>query len=194
LKLWAACTAPWSGVANLRVARRVSRALAFSLHMLVGLCLFSGAQASNIVTERFTSATLRREWAYNIYIPSRYESSHLAYPVLYLLHGANRDEQEWVTEGRIGQIADTLIEEGRIPPCLIVMPLARGSWYVDRGERVETAMIKDLLPRIDARFRTLMERSGRAIAGESMGAYGALRFIMKYPGLFAAGALLRAPA
>jgi len=154
------------------------------------LCLASVAQAGSIVTESFSSATLGREWAYNVYLPSGYETSGFSYPVLYLLHGANQDEQEWVTQGQIGRIADAMIAEGRIPPCLIVMPLARGSWYVDRGERVETALVQDLLPRISRRFRIIDERNGRAIAGESMGGYGALRFALKYPDRFAAAALL----
>jgi enterochelin esterase-like enzyme len=160
------------------------------LCMVPSGCLVSAAQASSIVTERFSSATLGREWAYNVYLPSGYETSRLSYPVLYLLHGANQDEEEWVTHGQIGRIADGMIASGRIQPCLIVMPLARGSWYVDRSERVETAFVQDLLPRIASRFRTIEGRNGRAIAGESMGGYGALRFAMKYPDQFAAAALL----
>jgi S-formylglutathione hydrolase FrmB len=161
-----------------------------ALLALAAVCIASAARAGTIVTEQFVSVTLGREWAYNIYLPTSYETSRLAYPVLYLLHGANQNEQEWVTEGQIGRIADAMIADGEIQPCLIVMPFARGSWYVDRGEPVETALIQDLLPRISARFRTIAQRDGRAIAGESMGGYGALRFAMKYPDQFAAAALL----
>ncbi|CAH2601863.1 Prolyl oligopeptidase family serine peptidase [Rhodovastum atsumiense] len=158
--------------------------------LLILLSLVAAARAGSVVTERFTSATLGREWAYNVYLPTGYETSRLSYPVLYLLHGANQDEQEWVTQGQVGRIADAMIATGRIPPCLIVMPYARGSWYLDRGERVETALVEDLLTRIAARFRTIAAREGRAIAGESMGGYGALRFVLKYPDRFAAAALL----
>ena len=70
------------------------------------------------------------------------------------------------------------------------MPSAGASWYVDRQERMETALVRDLLPEVERRHRAVPDRLGRAIGGASMGGYGALRFVLRYPELFAAAALL----
>jgi enterochelin esterase-like enzyme len=106
------------------------------------------------------------------------------------LHGNGADQNEWVAKGLIQPTADLLITTGEIPPCLIVMPSAGVSWYVDRQEKMETAIMQDLIPEVGRRYRVIEDRSGRVIGGESMGGYGALRFIMKYPEQFAAAALL----
>jgi enterochelin esterase-like enzyme len=95
-----------------------------------------------------------------------------------------------VTFGRIQPTADALIARGEIPPAIIVMPDAGTSWYVDRKEKMETAVIEDLLADVQRNFRVIDARNGRLIAGLSMGGYGALRFVLKYPETFAAAALL----
>jgi enterochelin esterase-like enzyme len=110
--------------------------------------------------------------------------------VLYLLHGFGSTRDEWVSKGGIAETADRLIAVGTIPPCLIVMPSAGESWYLDRQERMETAFIRDLLPEIESRYAALPARRGRLLAGVSMGGYGALRFALRYPDTFAAAALM----
>jgi S-formylglutathione hydrolase FrmB len=146
--------------------------------------------ASEIVTREFQSATLQRTWAYNVYLPSGYERSRLNYPVLYLLHGNGGTRDDWSQKGRIQRTADSLIARREIPPTIIVMPDAGVSWYVDRREKMETAIIRDLLSDVEQNLRVLKSRDGRLIAGLSMGGYGALRFALKYPEMFAAAALL----
>jgi enterochelin esterase-like enzyme len=148
------------------------------------------AQAGVIVTREFDSQALGRKWAYTVYLPDGYESSSLRYPVLYLLHGNGQSLTSWSVSGRIQQTADDLIASGQIPPTLIVMPDAGTTWYVDRKEKMESAFINDLLPDVEAQFRTVAARNGRVIGGLSMGGYGSLRFALKYPEKFAAAALL----
>ncbi len=147
------------------------------------------AWAGEVVQAQFASATLGRSWEYNLYRPDGFDPAR-RYPVLYLLHGFGNTRAEWVEKGDIAAQADRLIASGAIPPCLIVMPSAGESWYIDRQERMETAFIHDLLPEIEAHQGGLAERQGRLIAGVSMGGYGALRFALRYPELFAAAALL----
>jgi enterochelin esterase-like enzyme len=96
----------------------------------------------------------------------------------------------WVNDGHIQQTADALIARGDIPPCVIVMPDAGTSWFVDRKENMETAVIADLIPDVEKNWKVLSSRPGRLVAGLSMGGYGAMRFSLKYPELFAAAALL----
>ena len=154
------------------------------------LLLSLPAEASEIVARKFSSPTLKRNWAYNVYLPSLYRTSGLAYPVLYLLHGRGNDYREWLGEGHIQRTADALIAGGEMPPAIIVMPDGGNSWYVDGDEPMETALMRDLLAEIETNFRALRSREGRVIGGFSMGGYGALRFVLKYPERFAAAALL----
>jgi S-formylglutathione hydrolase FrmB len=157
---------------------------------LLALAAASTAAAGTIVVREFQSAALGRAWSCNVYLPTGYEASELRYPVLYLLHGNGGDHNDWPKRGRIQATADALIAAGEIPPAIIVMPAAGTSWFVDRKEKMETAVIRDLIPEVERSFRALGVREGRLIGGLSMGGYGALRFSLKYPEMFAAAALL----
>lgn len=149
------------------------------------------AQAGTIEGAEFKSAVLGRSWAFNIYLPTGYDpNGPLRYPVLYLLHGNGADRNEWVQKGRIRRTADALIESGEIPPAIIVMPDAGTTWYVDLKEQVESAFFLELIPVIEKNYRALGTRDARVIGGLSMGAYGALRYVLKYPEKFQAAALL----
>jgi enterochelin esterase-like enzyme len=148
------------------------------------------ALASEVVSREFASDALGRKWAYEVYLPTAYQTSRANYPVLYLLHGNNGKRRDWVEKGRIQRTADALISSGEIPAAIIVMPDAGATWFVDRREKMETAMIRDLVPDVEKKFRALRTRDGRLIGGLSMGAYGSLRLAMKYPEMFAAAALL----
>jgi enterochelin esterase-like enzyme len=158
----------------------VALALAFSLP----------AAASIVITREFDSAALQRKWSYAVYLPDGYDTSSLRYPVLYLLHGHGQDLYAWVNFGHIQPTADALIAHGEMPPAIIVMPDAGMSWFVDRKEKMETAVIQDLVGDVQHTFRVIDDRKGRVIAGLSMGGYGALRFVLKYPEMFAAAGLL----
>jgi len=153
------------------------------------LVVASAAAAGIVVTREFKSAALDRTWTYAVYLPTGYESSNLRYPVLYLLHGNGGNLYQWVNLG-IQQTADALISNGDMPPTVIVMPDAGTSWFVDRKEKMETAMITELIPEVERSLRTLTSRDGRLVAGLSMGGYGAMRFALKYPDMFVAAALL----
>jgi S-formylglutathione hydrolase FrmB len=111
------------------------------------------------------------------------------YPVLYLLHGCCSDFRSWTAFGRAEAITARY-------PLIVVMPDAgRQGWYTDwyRGAapvrpRWETYHVGQLVPFVDARLRTIAARRGRAIAGLSMGGYGALSYAARHPGLFVAAA------
>ena len=96
---------------------------------------------------------------------------------------------------------DALIASGEIQPTIAIMPDApwssRASYYVDSGytgadpgRKVETAFTKDLIAHVDATYRTVANRTGRGIAGYSMGGYGALRYSLAHPDLFGASIVL----
>lgn len=170
-------------------SRFVSR-LAAHLALIALLAVSVPAFAGTVVAREFKSQALNRPWSYAVYMPTDYETSNLRYPVMYLLHGNGGNLYDWVNSGHIQSTADALIASGEIPPAIIVMPDAGSTWFVDRKEKMETAVIQDLIPDVEKHFRTVNARNGRLIGGLSMGAYGALRFSLKYPEMFAAAALL----
>jgi len=135
----------------------------------------------------FFSKSLGRRMRYRILIPTGYEKGNRRYPVLYLLHGLYGDYTNWDSLTGIAQYARRL-------PVLIVMPDADNSWYANSAtvprDRFEDYIVKDVIAEIDGRYRTLAGRDSRSVAGLSMGGYAAMKFALKYPGLFAlAGSL-----
>lgn len=141
------------------------------------------------------SATLGKDVEYNIYLPSDYETSTRRYPVLYLLHGYTDDETAWTQFGEANRIADQLLQSGEITPMIIVMPDAGVSWYVNSADgkvMYEDFFVKELIPHIDATYRTRSSREFRAVAGLSMGGHGSLIMAMKHPDMFVAAAPLSA--
>jgi enterochelin esterase-like enzyme len=154
------------------------------------LLLAGNAVASTIRHHSFASETLGRDYAYNVYLPDGYETSGLTYPTLYLLHGSFGNENDWPVKGELQQTADRLIDEGSMPPAVIVMPGSQ-SWWVDGyNENAETAFFADLIPHIEATWRVIPERDGRVIGGLSAGGYGTVNFVLEHPDMFAAGAAL----
>ncbi|MBA3330654.1 MAG: SBBP repeat-containing protein [Actinobacteria bacterium] len=167
--------------------------------LLAPSALGGGAVGQGSLTAAvFHSTALNEDIAYNVYLPAGYESSARQYPVIYLLHGRGDSKSAWV---RMKGTLDELIAAGEIPPMIAIMPDApwssRASYYVDSayrgpdpGRPVETAFTKDLIPHVDAEYRTVPTRSGRAVAGYSMGGYGALRYSLAHPDLFGAAIVL----
>lgn len=130
--------------------------------------------------------TVRQEYLYSdvtgewercmVYTPAEYESFPAKrYPVLYLQHGHGENETGWTEEGRVNFIMDNLIEEGKARPCIIVMN--NGMVQVKNTERKRLVdhtvfpkyLIEDVIPYIDRKYRTIKDKSGRAMAGLSMG-------------------------
>lgn len=134
----------------------------------------------------FHSDSLGRDGHYRILLPSDYSSGG-RYPVLYLLHGLYGDDRNWETRTGLKNYTRNL-------PLLIVMPDSDDSWYTNSAtvpqDKFEDFIAKDLIAEIDGKYRTIREKRGRAIAGLSMGGYGAVKMALKYPELFAfAGSL-----
>ncbi len=121
-----------------------------------------------------------------VYTPPSYDADgETRYPVLYLQHGGGEDETGWVKQGRVNFILDNLIADKKAVPMIVVMekgyatraagvPQPKGPGKGDPGV-FEDVILKDLIPMIDASYRTKTGRENRAIAGLSMGAGQALR-------------------
>lgn len=152
--------------------------------------------AGTIAACTFRSGTLGGELAYLVYLPESYAATAPSrFPVIYLLHGRGNSMEAWRT---IQPDLDRMIAARQIPPVIAVLPDApsnqRAGYYIDSrfsgGQPVETAFTTDLIRQVDATYRTVPERSGRIVAGYSMGGYGALRFALGHPDLFHAAIML----
>ncbi len=116
-----------------------------------------------------------------VYCPPGYDANTAKrYPVLYLQHGAGEDERGWSTQGRMNFILDNLIAAGKARPMIVVMDqgYAAKAGAKQPGQQpsaFEEVVLGDLIPAIDAEYRTLADREHRAIAGLSMGAGQALQ-------------------
>jgi enterochelin esterase-like enzyme len=111
-----------------------------------------------------------------VYTPPDYDKDlTIRYPVLYLQHGWGEDETAWSNQGHANLIMDNLIAEARIRPFLIVMTYGMTNEIRFGGLRnfdigpFETVLVGELIPYIDANFRTLSDQPHRAMAGLSMG-------------------------
>jgi enterochelin esterase-like enzyme len=123
-----------------------------------------------------------------VYTPPDYDKKQSArYPVLYLQHGGGEDETGWPNQGKTNLIMDNLIAEGKAKPFIIVMD--NGTWRMPEGARpprqgerpsgpwpppgwadgFKKTLLEDIIPMIDANYRTLADRRHRAMAGLSMG-------------------------
>lgn len=148
-----------------------------------------------IETVKISSAILKKEVNYTVYLPADYETSQRSYPVVYLLHGYTDDNTGWLQFGEINRYADKAIADGTIPPMIIVMPNGGVSWYInsyDGKENYEDFFIKEFMPTVEKTYRIKAEKKYRGIAGLSMGGYGTLIYSLKHPELFAAAAPLSA--
>lgn len=158
---------------------------------LACLCIGTCAPAGELVAQAFHSQVLGRDYRYQIYLPEGYANEGRHYPVLYLLHGAGGDENEWTGDGRVRETLDKLIADGEIQPMVVVMPGHPQGWWVDGAkDKAETAFLSELLPHAEGHFRVRGEALQRMVAGTSAGGYGALNLVLKYPQLFQAAALL----
>lgn len=148
------------------------------------------AEATVLRDLSIPSPTLGQPIPCAVTLPEGYDQDpERRYPVLLLLHGTDGGADDWLDAGGL---ADADAPGGDLP-FIVVTPGAGNSWYVDNdaGEGAwETALVDDLLPAIDARFRTIPGRAGRAIAGLSMGGYGAVHLALRHPDQFGAVASL----
>jgi putative tributyrin esterase len=127
----------------------------------------------------FHSAALGRDMTYRVILPAHVPTGRKL-PALYLLHGAFGDFRDWSRYSNVAQYA----EHGLV----LIMPDGGFSHYVNSpvrpSDRYEDYIIKDLIADAEGRFPIVRDRASRAIAGISMGGYGAITQGLKHPQLF----------
>lgn len=136
----------------------------------------------------YFSLTTGAEEPYRIYLPPGYDEATRRYPVLYLLHGWPYEAAHWGALG-VEETVNAGIQSGALPLCIIVQPQGSERMYVNTSggdQSFEGQIINDLIPHVDATYRTWAEREGRAIGGISRGGVWSLEIGFSHPDVFAA--------
>lgn len=141
---------------------------------------------ANVTHHTFHSASMNRKVGYCLYLPPGYaKDEKRRYPVIYHLHGAGGNETRSVYSATVLHEG---ILAGKLPEMIMVFPNGgRSTMYQDSGDgrfMAETMMIQELIPHIDATYRTIADRKARCIEGFSMGGRGSTHLAMRHPKLF----------
>lgn len=180
---------------RMRVVLKLALVVAFA--SLTAAVSFADAAKSQVVSRELRSekfagnkigtSPVRRMV---VYLPASYDSTTTRYPVIYFLANPFREYRADFDTNDAQGLFDRAISGGVISRFILVSvdmttPLG-SSWYVNSPVtgNWEDFMVQDLVPYIDANFRTLPSRDSRGILGDFMGGYGAIRFGMKHPDVF----------
>jgi S-formylglutathione hydrolase FrmB len=140
----------------------------------------------------FESQTLGSTEPFSVFLPPSFSREpSRTYPVIYFLHGLNNDQTSW-TVSRYGSLQNKIEEmmtEHKIPELIMIHPRGDNSFYcnyADGSRRYEDLIVQEMIAFAETHYRARKGREFRAIAGTSMGGYGALKIAMKYPDRYAA--------
>lgn len=138
--------------------------------------------AHDTVEQRtFFSVAMQHAMPYQVVLPVGYGAGQQRYAVLYLLHGWQGDETNWVKLTHLVELASQYA-------LIVVTPRAGNSWYVNSATHADARyadyIANDLIADVDTHYRTIASAHERAIAGLSMGGYGAMLFTLRRPGTF----------
>lgn len=151
-------------------------------------------QAPGVEYRVLASAAVGGNVSYHVWLPPQHATEpERRFPVLVWLHGSG---------GGLAGIAplagvfDAAVRNGQLPPLIVVFPngLPDGMWCDAASglQPVESMLMQDLIPDVDARYRTLPVARARIVEGFSMGGYGAARLGLKYRERFAGFSMLGA--
>jgi len=140
----------------------------------------------NLYHETFLSPSMQKEVGYAIYLPPQYlEDNNRSFPVVYYLHGGRPGNE--IKSTYIVNPLHEAMSSGAAPPVIYVFVNGGeiSHWnYLPTTSMGEDVIVKELIPYTDSNYRTVANRSGRAIQGFSQGGRGATRIAFKYPDLF----------
>ena len=169
--------------------RRARIALLLALLFVVAMVFYvQRAARVRVETVRLESRALGRAVSYDVVLPPGYDlltERRTRYTVLYLLHGWGGNHASWLS-------STSLKDYAALHRLIIVTPEGGNGWYTDSAteanEKFETYFVEELIPDVERRFRAAPTRAARSVAGNSMGGYGAIKFGLKHPELFALAA------
>jgi enterochelin esterase-like enzyme len=133
----------------------------------------------------FTAQKAGRTIPIGVYLPPGYDHGEQRYPVVYHLHGLGGYKQP--NNKALVDSIDKAMKANLIGPVIVVFPNAGWSMWVDQksgNKRMETLVNQDLVPHIDAKYRTIAHRNTRVVSGFSAGGFGAVYYGAKHPDRF----------
>ncbi|HEY1124008.1 MAG TPA: alpha/beta hydrolase-fold protein [Sphingobium sp.] len=141
-----------------------------------------------VSTIEYWSKSIGAKRRAHVYTPPGYMKVSTAYPVLYLVHGAGDSDDSWTSVGHANNILDNLIAAGKARPMIVVMPFGhtpdRPGGDILNNNDFGDDLIQDLMPYVEANFRTVNRPAARAMAGLSMGGAHTIRYGLTHPELF----------
>ena len=151
------------------------------LLVVVSLCVTIAANAFTIKEVNVFSKSMKKDVPVTVVLPDNYGSDKL-FPVVYLLHGYSDNNRAWVDKSDVEVLSD-------LYGVIIVTPDGGyDSWYFDSpivsDYQYETFVSSELVNYIDSNFKTIKDRSARAITGLSMGGHGALHTAIRHQDVF----------
>ena len=154
---------------------------------LLFLPLRSPAATGRVECNQLRSQILSRAVHYCIVLPPSFDAGKTAqFPILYFLHGLGDNEQFFLHSGA-WNLTEDMRAGGELKDFLIATPDADATFYInakDGKDRYEDFLLQEFFPYMEKRYRVMPGRSHRAIAGISMGGYGALHLAFRHPQLF----------
>ena len=152
--------------------------------LIVIFCISFQVFASKVDTVIILSLSMKKNIRNIVVIPDSYAKNN-ASPVLYLLHGAGGNQMDWISKvPEIKEYSD------RYKIIIVCPDGGKTSWYfdspVDSSMKYETYMTRELITYIDDHYKTIKSRTGRAIAGLSMGGHGAFYLSFRHPDVWGA--------
>jgi len=152
--------------------------------LVLSVALFPQVQGE-LKTINITGKISNKEITFDVYLPENYNKNGAGYPVIYSLHGRGGSHKS----GAAFRVPmEKAIAKGILPPVIAVYPDGtKNGWYADAKDRsilIETNIIREIIPWIDANYNTRSSREFRVIQGFSMGGYGSSLYAVKFPELF----------
>ena len=146
------------------------------------------ATGTELRDQTIESKVLGRTMKYSVYLPKGYDKSK-EYPVLYMLHGANGSNNDWLNGGKINVNASTAASDGTAPEMIVICPDCGGdNFYCDNygGNDIKymTYFFTEFLPTVENLYAVKKDRASRAIGGLSMGGFGSLYYGLLHPEMF----------
>jgi len=142
----------------------------------------------------FDSPSMQVPVGYCIYLPPSYaraDEASKSYPVVYHLHGGSPGNETQAVRGGLAGIVHTVMSSREIAPAIVVFVNggAENTYnYPQKKSMGVDVLVNELIPHIDASYRSVADRRGRAIQGFSQGGRGATRIMFGHPELFVSAA------
>lgn len=135
----------------------------------------------------YRAEVIQTTMAYSVYLPPCYDRDNTIYPVLYLMHGSNEDDGQWLRLG-VAQTLDAAITAGTLPPMVVALPF--GNWIANENrfghDSWGAVFIDQFMPLIEDTYRVATTRDQRAIGGISRGGFWAFHIALRFPQMFSA--------